>query len=202
MLTPVSFYFLRHGETDWNARGIMQGQTDVPLSAVGLRQAAAIAKTVETLPIATVCCSSLGRARHTAEIASAGLRLPLIAIDDLKECRFGIYEGKSSAGPWREDWIQGGLLPGGENYNEYVTRALRGLNTALMNPGPVLVVAHGGTFWAIQRFALANRPVRVPNCVLFKLDPPRFDTTSWTVTELAAPEGLSLAIGEDTAAQK
>lgn len=199
MLTPVSFYFLRHGETDWNARGIMQGQTDVPLSEVGLRQAKAIAETVAALPIATVCCSSLRRARHTAEIASADLRLPLIAIDDLRECRFGIYEGKPAAGPWRDDWVNGGALPGGETHDEYVTRALRGLNSALSHRGPVLVVAHGGTFWAIQRFALANHSVRVPNCVLFKLDPPRSDAASWTVTELAAPEGLSLAIGEDAA---
>jgi len=38
-LNPVPFWFLRHGETDWNAEGRSQGQTDIPLNAVGLMQA-------------------------------------------------------------------------------------------------------------------------------------------------------------------
>ncbi len=40
MLTPKTFYFLRHGETDWNRQRIIQGQTDTELNATGLAQAA------------------------------------------------------------------------------------------------------------------------------------------------------------------
>ena len=172
MLFPVPFYFLRHGETDWNADGIMQGQTDVPLNETGVQQAGTVARTIFTLPIVTVCCSSLQRARHTAEIVTAGLNLTIVAIDDLRECRFGIYEGRPSDSAWRDEWAQSGLLRGGETHDAYLNRALKGLNTALAHPGPVLVVAHGGTFWAIQRFALNRQPVRIANCVLFRLDPP------------------------------
>ncbi len=194
-LTPVIFYFLRHGETDWNRRRVMQGQTDIDMNANGLAQAEAVAAVVGNIPIATVCSSPLKRARVTAEIVNRRLGKPLIEIPQLMECRFGIYEGQDSGGAWRGPWEKGAALPGGETFDGYRDRALLGLNKALAYPAPVLVVAHGGTFWAVEKFALNGKRVRIPNCVLFKIDPPAREGEEWTVTELAAPPH-PLAIGE------
>ena len=100
MLPHVPFYFLRHGETDWNRRRVMQGHTDIALNDAGIRQAQDIAPAVARLPIKTICTSSLGRAWRTAEIVN-GNNVPLVVIDSLKECGFGVYEGQDSNGSWR-----------------------------------------------------------------------------------------------------
>jgi broad specificity phosphatase PhoE len=132
------------------------------------------------------------RAAYSGEIVTAGLNLTIVAIDDLRECRFGIYEGRPSDSACRDEWAQGGLLPGGETHDAYLNRALKGLNTALAHPGPVLVVAHGGTFWAIQRFALNGQPVRIANCVLFRLDPPHTQKHHGEQPKWLSPTGYHL----------
>ena len=85
-------------------------------------------------------------------------------------------------------------MPGGETYAEYTARVIRGFAQALTFPGPVLIVGHGGNFWALEHYGLISE-TRVPNCALFSLQPPR-DQKLWNVKQLAAPEGQSLAIGE------
>lgn len=200
VLTPQTFYFLRHGETDWNQRRIIQGQTDVELNATGLAQAAAVKARVESLPIMTICCSPLLRARRTMETVNALMAKPVLFISDLMECHLGIYQGHPSNGEWRDPWIAGGPMPGGETFAEYTARVIRGFNQALTHPGPVLAIGHGGNFWALEHYGLIGPGTRVTNCSLFKLDPPSNDSKFWTVTQLAAPEGPALAIGEGGAA--
>ena len=194
-LTPVPFYFVRHGETDWNHRRIMQGTSDIELNAVGVSQAEEVAGVAENLGIATVCVSPLKRARRTAEILNRG-NAPVVVIDDLKECSFGVYEGQSAAGAWREEWRAGASIPGGESFEDYVARALSGLNQALAHPGPVLVVAHGGTFWAIERHALKGERVRVANCVLFRLTPGASADAAWRYDMVSEPTSPHVAMGE------
>lgn len=195
-LTPKQFYFLRHGETAWNRRGVMQGLTDIELDPIGERQAREVAPAIAALPIATICASPLIRARRTAEIVNAH-NAPMILINDLKECSFGVYEGKPSGGAWREEWRNGARLEGVEAFDDYVARIIRGINQALTHPGPVLVVGHGGNFWAIERFAVKHAGIRVPNCGLFRLDPPAAaDDPAWVSTLLAQPASPSVAIGE------
>ncbi len=195
MLTPVPFYFLRHGETDWNRRRVMQGHRDIPLNACGIEQAREVAPAVAKLPIVTVCCSTLGRAKQTAEIVNTRAA-PLVIIDDLKECGFGVYEGQDAGGSWREGWRNGDSIPGGESLADYAARLLRGFNAALTQPGPVLIVGHGGSVWPLERFAGIATGLRIANCALFRFDPPSSDDAPWTYTTLAEPASPSVAIGE------
>ncbi len=195
-LTPRPFYFVRHGETDWNRLRVMQGHTDRPLTDIGLAQAAQVAPAAAKEPIATVCTSPLLRARRTAEILNEGLQRPLVMLDNLKECSFGIYEGSSSRGDWRQPWLDGGVIEGGERLPDFIERALSGLNEALAHPGPVLVVAHGGIFWAIERYALKREQSGIPNCTLFKLEPGASPDDVWSVSEVAAPNLEAAAAGE------
>jgi probable phosphoglycerate mutase len=196
VLKPVSFYFLRHGETAWNRRAIMQGHTDIALDPAGEHQAREVAAAVAALPIATICASPLQRALRTAEIVNVNRR-PIALIDELKECCFGVYEGQPSNGPWREAWRKGATLPGVEPFEDFVTRVLAALTKALQFPGPVLVVGHGGNFWAIERLMGAPGGVRVANCALFRVDPPATgDDPHWRSTLLAQPASPSVAIGE------
>jgi len=69
-LTPIPFWFLRHGETDWNAQGISQGNVDIPLNATGIAQARAAAERLRNRGIATIVASPLSRARVTERAAT------------------------------------------------------------------------------------------------------------------------------------
>jgi broad specificity phosphatase PhoE len=93
MLPPRPFLFLRHGQTDWNVEGRMQGHTDIPLNATGIEQAHAAAKLLPQGSFTRIITSPLVRARVTAEIIAEAHNLPLELCDLLKERTFGSFEG-------------------------------------------------------------------------------------------------------------
>jgi probable phosphoglycerate mutase len=193
MLPHIPFYFLRHGETDWNRRRVMQGHTDIALNELGIRQAQEIAPIVATLPIKTIVASPLVRARRTAEIVNVN-NVPMVIIDDLMECGFGVYEGQDSSGAWRAAWTAGGPIERGERRADYIARTTRALARALTHESPVLIAAHGGTFWAMED--LLGETVHVQNCTLFKMTPPPAGQKFWTAAQLACPREPALAIGQ------
>jgi broad specificity phosphatase PhoE len=183
-LRPVAFWFLRHGETDWNAQGLSQGRTDIPLNAVGLAQAERAARTLAGLGVATIVSSPLSRAKATAEIVAEALRLPIAAFDDdLREVNFGVQEGRPM-GDWYDDWIAGTYTPErAEPFPALLARAVAAVNRALERPAPVLVVAHGALFRAL-RLAFGHEPnVRTPNALPVRCEPPaEGGSDEWTLT--------------------
>lgn len=135
---------IRHGQTDWNLRGLMQGRTDIPLNDTGRAQAEAAAARIDRAQWDLVVSSTLGRARETAAILAAGLDLPVAgAYDDLVEQDFGAAEGTlvsevPARWPDRE-------FEGKEPDHEVGPRGVRGLERiAADHAGArVLAVAHG-----------------------------------------------------------
>lgn len=94
MSAPAHLCIVRHGETDWNAQGILQGWTDVPLNDLGRQQALDMASNFAGHGIAEIWSSPLVRATETAEIVAAALELPTPRIHEgLKERCFGIFQG-------------------------------------------------------------------------------------------------------------
>ena len=189
VLNPIPFWFLRHGETDWNAQGLSQGNTDIPLNAVGLLQARRAARTLKGMGIATIIASPLSRARVTAEIAAEALALPVAFDPDLREVGFGEQEGQPM-GDWYDDWIAGTYTPkDAEPFAVLLARAVAAINRATALPAPVLVVAHGALFRAL-RLAFGHEPnVRTPNALPIRCEPPVDGGRVWTVTPAAlAPE--------------
>lgn len=188
MLPLISFFYLRHGETDWNRAGRMQGWTDVPLNATGLAQARAAAALVRGLGIRTICASPLARARETARIVAEAIECRIELIDDLRECGFGAREG-DLMGPWFEAWQAGrGTPEGGEPYREFLARAMRGICRALEAEGPVLIVAHGAVYWAIRDHARFDPSMRIGNCQPIRHDPPGPERAGWAHSLLSAVE--------------
>lgn len=98
-------YVIRHGQTDWNAEGRFQGQTDIPLNALGRKQAmqnGALLRTVlgDTLAHYDFIASPLGRTRETMELLRSQMDLPKQAYkmdERLKEICFGDWEGSTTA---------------------------------------------------------------------------------------------------------
>ncbi|MCP8939067.1 histidine phosphatase family protein [Alsobacter sp. SYSU M60028] len=166
----LRLFFVRHGETDWNAEGRLQGQKDIPINARGRQQAAEVADRLRRLrPDAGSLpwiVSPLGRTRETAEIARAtlGLSPDGYAVEDrLKEISFGRWEGMTwrevrkaepEAARGREGGKWGFVPPGGESYamlSERVRPWTAGLS------GDYVVVAHGGVARALM-YLLAGTP--------------------------------------------
>jgi len=152
-------FLARHGETDWNAEGRWQGQTDVPLNANGQAQSYALAERMRPERIASIAASDLARARMTAEIVAGVLGIREVSTDsDLREQRFGSFEGltrKESEARFPEAWAHYAAdwrttPPGGEPYEALLTR-VRTAAQRLANElaTPALVVMHGGAIRAL-----------------------------------------------------
>lgn len=91
----MKLYLVRHGETEWNQRGLFQGTTDIPLNQSGRDQAAAAALALRDIPFDAAFCSPLSRARETARIIMGGRGVPVTPDERLREISFGAGEGRS-----------------------------------------------------------------------------------------------------------
>jgi broad specificity phosphatase PhoE len=168
MLVPVpkrDFYFLRHGQTDWNAEGRFQGHSDIPLNALGLSQARDAALALARCPIDLVVASPLVRAARTAEIVNERLGKPIIFDDGLKERHFGALEGlvirdvKAKLGMQPHERMLKHLPADAEQWHETGARTVRVLTTWLdRHPDQTLLfVAHGGLFDALHEKVFGAR---------------------------------------------
>lgn len=184
------YWYLRHGETDWNLRGLSQGRTDIPLNATGLAQAERAGQVFAGLfrnggkPFDRIVASPLSRALVTAEHtrdairSSGGPNLPLIIDPELKEVCFGVQEGQPM-GEWYDPWIEDGYTPeGAESFATLQARAVGAVNQALQENGTPLFVAHGALFRSLR--AGMNLPVnvRLPNAIPLHLTP---SETGWSI---------------------
>lgn len=149
----------RHGETDWNQRGILQGWFDVPINTRGRDQAREMAVTFTDAGFAAVWSSPLARARETAEIIADVLGLPApYCHEGLKERHFGAVQGipKNELAELNPALLEQILrrnpaaqLVGGESMDEFADRLLSACGDigARHRSERVLVISHG---WALD----------------------------------------------------
>ena len=157
-----TIYHIRHGETDWNVEGRLQGWRDLPMNARGLQQAAAAAGILQELFVREgkspqdfgYVSSPLTRATTTMRIVRTELKLPVedFARDDrLREIGYGTWEGQTlremqerdpvvfaerTANKWET------APPSGESYAELAARVKAWYATLTQD---TVVAAHGGT---------------------------------------------------------
>jgi probable phosphoglycerate mutase len=154
-------FFIRHGETDWNAQGRLQGQQDIPLNARGLHQAGAAGRKLLNIlgperirdPQLVYVASPLLRARRTMELARTAIELDPAAYTTnplLMELSFGSWQGKTwpevqawqpEAAARRESDKWNFVPPDGESYAMLGERIAPWLNAL---EGDCVVVSHGG----------------------------------------------------------
>jgi len=166
MSAPV-IYYIRHGETSWNAQGRLQGTQDVPLNDLGRRQAAHAGNVLAnlltrdgrdkaTLPFVA---SPLQRARATMELVRGALKLPTetYALDDrLREIGYGVWEGSTLAEMQAADPVlyakrltaKWTMAPKGGETSAEVQQRMRDWYDAVN--GDTVAVAHGGTARALM----------------------------------------------------
>jgi probable phosphoglycerate mutase len=146
---------VRHGESTWNALGIVQGQANAPgLTNRGRRQAATLARQLLDRPVVALMSSDLTRARQTAEIIAERIGTGVVVDDLLRERDFGVLEGGSSTkltgavtGVDGRRVVDADVRPaGGESVRDLYDRVARFVDSVGDGPdGDVVVVCHGGT---------------------------------------------------------
>jgi broad specificity phosphatase PhoE len=135
---------VRHGETEWSLSGQHTGNTDIPLTDAGRRQAEALGARLSAWTFARVLSSPLSRALETCRLA--GLGDGAEQTDDLREWDYGEYEGRRTVDIRQERpgwglWKDG--VPGGETMEEVGRRVDRVLEAARAADGDVALFAHG-----------------------------------------------------------
>jgi probable phosphoglycerate mutase len=154
---PHTLYFIRHGETDWNAEARLQGQRDVPLNDFGRVQAEEVGARLRALVLhhedLDYVASPLSRTRETMELmrAAIGLHPTAYRTDErLRELTFGAWEGltwkevrerdpKGARAREKDKW--GFVPPQGESYAMLTERVVPFLESLTRD---TVVVSHGG----------------------------------------------------------
>jgi broad specificity phosphatase PhoE len=175
-------FLFRHGETDWNRAGRLQGHTDTALNAIGLAQAEVLTKRLRPHGLDAVVSSDLARAWTTGQIVAEGLGIPLIREPGLREAQIGEAEGlfwpevKSRFGETlTERWFtdDDAAFPGGETGLATRTRGLAALRRfAAEQPyRRIGVSTHGAMVRQLMKHALppGSPPARTRNTVLYIL---------------------------------
>jgi probable phosphoglycerate mutase len=174
-----TLYYIRHGETDWNVEGRLQGRHDIPLNARGRGQALHCGEVLrdlfqrEGIDAAGIAClsSPLGRARETMRLVRGVLGLAEEAYEvetRLTEISFGGWEGftigelrqrdpERVAAREHDKWSF--VAPGGESYREVSSRIGLWYETL---PGTALVCAHGGTARGLMAYLGIAKPAAAP----------------------------------------
>lgn len=166
ILPRKSFFFVRHGETDANVDPrLKRVDDDLPLNEKGRQQAIVAKEIVRELPLKKVTCSPIQRAQQTKDLMFAGVDLAFHDDDRLKECCARI-------------WTKMVKLEEGSDYEVcdsvkgFLSRVIHGVAAALQEDEPGLIVAHGGTHWALCHYlSIEDHPWRIGNCKVVHFEP-------------------------------
>jgi probable phosphoglycerate mutase len=151
----VRLLLVRHGESEWNAKGLLQGQADPPLSKLGRRQAAHVAARLVDEGVDFVVSSDLERAVDTASALATSIGLPVVTRTDLREVDLGSWTGISRReverdqaelwNRWRRDGVEG--WEGGEKYRDAMVRVAGAISALATehDDETVVAVSHGGS---------------------------------------------------------
>lgn len=178
----MKIYLVRHGETLFNLKGLIQGWCDSPLTQKGIQQSLVVGKTLQEIPFTHAYCSTSPRTLDTLKNILQDRDIPYTQLEGLKEMNFGSLEGdKESVVFAKDSGIShqiGFHAYGGDDINDVSKRMYETLeDIAKHNSGSVLVISHGG---AIFNFLLEidkdkilnyiNEKGSLPNCSITVLE--------------------------------
>jgi probable phosphoglycerate mutase len=176
-MTP--FYFVRHGQTPQNERGIVQGQSDTELNRNGISSAEKSALALQSIGLRSIYASPLKRAWRTATIIKALTGAPpLHPLPGLMERHWGKYEGlPKTQRPNETD------PDTAETLATFTDRVLAAM-TSITGPPPVLVVAHSGVFRILCRHAglRADLKLSLSSGEALRFNPPTTQRPRWQIS--------------------
>ncbi|AXS79020.1 histidine phosphatase family protein [Dechloromonas sp. HYN0024] len=199
---------VRHGETEWNAERRIQGQIDIGLNDTGRRQAVAAGRWLRTAGIMALYSSDLKRAWTTAQAIGAELGLVPTAVPEMRERRYGVFEGLTYDKA-KTNHPDGYAAFEGRNADydfengesllvmfARVTGKLQEL--AARHPGETIaIVLHGGVLDIINRFVRGNaleapRDFLIPNAGInwIAVEDGQWQLKTWGETDHLEPGAL------------
>lgn len=170
MLPLKPFYFIRHGETDWNKKNIIMGSIDIPLNTMGIDQAYSAAEILMGKNFDTIVSSPRIRALKTAEIIADATGKTVIIDAGFVERNWGEAEGKaydSTKSLFSEDDTPVGAEP----FLAFQKRVVSSSRKILHEYKCPLIVSHGGVFKALTQY-LEYPHFASANCVPYLFTPP------------------------------
>ena len=185
----LKLFLIRHGETEWNRIGRLQGHSDTNLSPEGLQQAQIFVKHLPFQHVDAIYSSDLSRAVETAKVIADKFNLPVKKMPILREMNYGIWEGRDIAELIEESPKEFGKFftdperchpPRGETFLECQARLMIGIREIIADHDNqnVVVVSHGAAIrliisaaldipihrlWAISQVNMAVNILRVEN---------------------------------------
>lgn len=166
----MKIYLIRHGQTDWNIQGRIQGSHDIPLNEAGQRQATQLAEGMDSRPVSRIFSSTLTRAMETAQKIGSRQNVEIYPMPQLIEVEFGKWEGMT----WEEImeaypkeyrlWALNPdevAPPGGETQEQVIRRCVGAINEALRITGgreDIAIVSHGATIAYLVSYMMRDNP--------------------------------------------
>ena len=169
-LPNKSFYFIRHGETDWNKRHIIMGSIDIPLNDLGITESQQAASILKKEKFDAIISSPRIRALKTAQVIAEQVKInrPIIINTQITEREWGDAEGKP-IDPTKDLFNDEDTPHGAETFSAFTVRVLGAVSLILLEHNCPLIVSHGGVFKALAD-SLGHKNLQALNCspILFK----------------------------------
>lgn len=168
----VALVLVRHGQTDWNAAGRLQGRSDIELNTEGRAQAQAAGAALASEPWDVLVSSPLARAAETAKIIGEAIGVrPGFPVENLLERDYRAAEGQYLNGLTEPEFTH--FFTGAESEAEVAARGMAALSALLHeHPGRRIIAVAHGTLIRLTMSTLLGRPHRrVLNGEVVAIDP-------------------------------
>jgi broad specificity phosphatase PhoE len=180
---------IRHGETDWNVAGKIQGSVDTELNQNGITQAERLAKRLADVPCDIIFSSDLKRAKKTAEIINSQHGVHIITSDSLRESDFGEFEGQSLS----DDEVYAAFAEYMDRHVHVYFDKVQAYLSEILRSGHenIFIVGHFGTVRAVACYLLKVPPEKRGRFVI--------DNTAIHMFEKKADDSFEMTLENDTA---
>lgn len=181
----TEIFLIRHGETVWNTKKLIQGQLDSPLTDNGIRQSNLLSKRIKKINPDIIYTSDLKRAIDTANIINQHINKDVIKISGVRERHWGVFQGADwpkvkkffpTQYKYYKNDSKNYTIPNGESYNQVTKRTMDTLSDIIKNHEnqKIVVVTHGGVISPLIRNLLSipyktHRKFMISNTSITKL---------------------------------
>jgi broad specificity phosphatase PhoE len=182
LIPSLPFYFVRHGETNWNLKNKRMGSQDIELNQTGSDQSYSAAYILAEMEISKIFTSPQKRAKETANIIASVCELDIEILENLKERNLGEFEGTNNEVSFLNNK---GLPKDAEDYNNFKDRIIQSFNE-LLTPTEMypLIVSHGGVFEVLSHILADKSNINCPNGQIFFFTPPINNNIKWDITKI------------------